>query len=284
MNFQRKLKLQIYDDKNKLLFNCDEQTKISFNTSESVSGAVSECNLSIVGLRPDKITFLSNYKSLLFGDFQRIKVILYGGYSNQYNCIFSGQITEAVSEFNTADYVINLKVANGYFENNEYMLLEYGNEITLKQLLNDIAGKIAWGTNYSNLLEDITLPNYSNNLPLYSHLRTLSDTTNTDIYTSNNVIYAKKRGWRLDNKKAIIYGFKNLVGTPTPTPIGCELTIRMNPNIYTGQVLRVESQRMKFLNGVDYIVSSFNHVGDTYGAEWTTHINTIIKDNIYATS
>jgi hypothetical protein len=282
--YPRKLNLSIFDDKDKLLFTCDEKTKLNFNTSESVSGAVGECNLSIVGLRPEKITFLSNYKSLMFGDFKKIKVLLSAGYTNQYNAIFSGQICEAISDFNTPEYTINLKVANGYYNNNEYYKEDYPSQVKLTKILNDLAEKVVCNIYKAPSFEDYDFENFSYNEPFYTILRKLSQITNKDIYYSNNTIYAKERGSKIDNKKVVIYGFKNLIGTPTPTPIGCDFDVRLNPNIYTGKVVQVESRRMNFLNRVKYVVQSISHSGDTYGSDWKTHIKTIIEGNLYEKS
>lgn len=276
----RKLSLRILNDKNREIFFKDEKTKISFNTSESVSGAVGEANIQIIGLPVEQMSLLSNYKSVYHNNFKRTKVILWGGYANNFNGIFSGQIIEAASNFNDVNYELSLKVANGYFENHEYIVSDKLDR--LSDVLKDLANKVGWGVNIRPGTDFVFNGTYSNTAPILTHLRVLAQESNTDIWASNNMIFCKPRGVSLNNKGLAVFGVKDLIGSPTQTRAGCELNIRMNPSIYSGQKIQVESKRITFLNNINFIVQSFNHSGDTYGGEWLTHINTITENNIYA--
>ena len=245
------------------------ESKISFDTSASVSGSLNEANIQITGL--DRPTML--YLATCYNQYNRIlnHVTIDAGYENNHGVIFDGNIVSAIPNLNNENYSISLKAVAG-FEN----LLD-GNPIISKQgkvAVADILYEIAInnGLVLRNTAKPVYIDGYvDNGEGVAEKIRKLSDMTGLNIYIDGKTLNCNPHDMGKERSEFII-NYKNMVGSPRPTPIGAEVTIRMNPSLTTGSPVRLTSLKFPQLGDNSYFVQTVSHKGDTKGNDWVTNV------------
>lgn len=259
----------------------DVSYKISFQTSETVSGAVNELNLELNGLTVDNMLYYATtynqfHQNPVFND-----IVVTAGYDNFNGIIFEGNITEAIPDMNTADYSLRLKAISWYEEmNNEIKSYSYQGETPVNKILQDIASRQGMLLQ-SQIGDDISVTDFTlNNVSFIQTLRELSTMKGIDIWSVNGRIFAKQRGEPLEEISPITIDERNMIGIPTPTNIGCDVSIKLNPAIVTGQFVRLKSKKFPQLNTYSYNIQTLSHGGDTKSNKWQTNLH-LIRTDIY---
>lgn len=267
--------------KTNILSTLNKDYKISFTTSETVSGAVNETNIEISGLTRDKMLYLSTSFTEWINGSIRNEIILDAGYDNLHGVIFRGDIIEAVPNLNQADYSIKLKCMSYYEKmNNEAFSFSFPGSIHAAEIAQAFASKLGFG--FIEALDSaVYVDNYTySDANIIQHIRNLSNITGLDCYISQSTVFLKERGKPIDRYPAITIDYYNLIGSPEPTPLGCNVTLRLNSAIASGQRVLVKSLKFPTLASVGYVVQSFSHSGDTKGNKWQTNV-TLIREDFY---
>lgn len=262
----------------------DRRARVSFNTSETVSGAVNETNVEISGLKTDTMAFLATSYTPWTKNYKRNSLILDAGYVDNHSIIFKGDIIEAVPNVDSADFSIKLKCMS-YYETllNDASSFTFEGENKASEIASNFADKLKFSfvNGLKSAEDDIEVNNYSykDQSPI-QHMRNLSQMTGLDIWTSNERLFIKKRGEELSNIPILNIDYNNLIGSPRPTAIGCDVSVRLNPSIMTGQRVKLKSLRFPILNSSEYVIQTFSHSGETMGSKWQTNL-TLIRKDIY---
>ena len=253
----------------KVLSKLGIDSKVQFDTSASVSGSLNEANIQITGLQ--RATML--YLATCYNQYNRIlnHITIDAGYENNHGVIFDGNIVSAIPNLNNADYSISLKAVAG-FEN----LLD-GNPIISKQgkvAVGDILREIA--VNNGLVLRNTAVPTYIDNYVdngegVGEKIRTLADMTGLNIYIDGKTLNCNPHD-KSKERGDFIINYKNMVGSPRPTPIGAEVTIRMNPSLTTGSPVKLSSIKFPQLGDNSYFVQTIAHRGDTKGNDWVSNV------------
>ncbi len=286
---ERYCKLELYAGratakKTNILSRLNKNARISFNTSETVSGAVNETVIEISGLTRQTMGYLSTSYSQWQVNQIRNEVIIDAGFVGKHGVVFKGDIIEATPNLDNADFSIRLRAMSYYetlIDNNFSFSVEGA------QRVSDIVSELASENNFEFVnalnddVDDVEIENYSYmDTNLQNHLRYLANMSNLDIYTTGNKIVLKRKDGHIENYKTFTIRSTDIIGSPTPTPQGCNLSINMNPSVKTGQRVVLQSKRFNILNSDKYVIQTISHTGDTKGAKWQTNL-VLIREDIY---
>lgn len=286
---ERYCKLELYAGRattkpTNVLSRLDKNARISFNTSETVSGAVNETVIEISGLTRQTMGYLATSYSQWQVNQIRNEVIIDAGFFGRHGIIFRGDIIEATPNLDTADFSIRLR-AMSYYE--KLIDKNFSYSVDGKKKVSEIIKELAGDNNFEfvngleNNEEDVEVENYSYmDTNLQNHLRYLANMTHLDIYTSGNKIIAKKKDGHINNYNSFTIRSTDIIGSPSPTPQGCNIEIRMNPSVKTGQRVVLQSKRFDILNSDKYVIQTISHTGDTKGSKWQTNL-VLIREDIY---
>lgn len=284
---KRFLRLKLYQGRanvkdTKQLAWLDVNAKVSFTTSETVSGAVNETNIEIGGLTKDKMVYLATSCSLWVSNYVQNQITLEAGYDNLYGVIFDGDVIEAIPNIDNADYSVKLKCLSFYQNSvNETESFSFEGSFPISQMAKTLADRLGLVL-VNSLPEEVYVDNYMyKDQSVIQHMRNLSQITGLDIYASNGRLILKKRGEAVNQGSVFTVNSTNLIGAPEPTPLGCNVRIKLNPSIATGQQVKLTSLKFPTLNSENYVIQTFSHSGDTKGSKWQTNL-TLIRQEVYA--
>lgn len=258
----------------KILSNLNIQYKVEFNAQATVSGAIQEANITIYGLKRETMNKLGTSYTTFTKNQIRNRIELIAGYDNKYAMIFAGNIVEAIPNLDEANYNIQIKAMSSFST-----LLEtpksysFKGETNLSLILSTLAKE--YGYSFRNGLSDpVFVQNYSgSDLNLPGHLRKLARITGLDIYLYQNMLIVKRPGDVVKSFKTFVIDQRNMIGSPRPTNVGCDVRVRLDPSVITGQLVNLQTQKFTELNGEKYAVQTITHQCDTKGSAWFTHLN-----------
>ncbi len=279
---KRYIKLQLFsgkDNSNELLSELDINAKITFNTSESVSGATNEANIVINGILPDKMAFLATTSTQWIKEAVQNKIVIDAGYENNHAIVFSGIINEATPSLNDANYSITLKALAGF----DLMLgVNKSYEFKGKRKASEIANTLANDLKFvfkNELVKDVEITDYhTDSMSIIDNIRNLADVSGLDIYTSNNILYIKNKGTPIKSLDKFIIDDTNMIGNIDITSQGANVKVLMNPALITGQEIQVKSKKFELINEQQLILQTLSHSGDTKGGDWISNLKLFRKD------
>ncbi len=278
---KRYLKLDIKkgDEDLSILSSLGVDAKISFNTTESVSGAVNEANIVINGILPKKMAYLSTSSTQWIKEAIQNRIIIDAGYEQKgHGVIFDGIITDATPQLENANYSITIKALNSFGDMlNSIKSYSFEGDVPASEIANKFAVDLKF-VFLNSLSKDVIVSNYSlKDKSIIDHIRYLSQITGLDVYTTHNRLFIKERGKTVNDYSELVLDYHNIVGTPVPTSQGFNVNIRLNPFVLTGQSVKINSQRFDTLNSENFVLQSMSHVGDTRGS-WITRCVLFRKD------
>lgn len=62
-----------------------------------------------------------------------------------------------------------------------------------------------------------------------------------------------------------------MIGLPSPTVMGCDVDIFLDPTIERLDVVKIESEAIPKVNGLYYVMSA-RHTGELRGSDWKTRL------------
>ncbi len=253
----------------KVLSTLNIDSKVQFDTSASVSGSLNEANIQITGLKRSTMLYLAT----CYNQYNRIlnHVVIDAGYENNHGVVFEGNIVQAIPNLNNADYSISLKAVAG-FEN-----LLQGNPIIAKAgkvAVGDILREIALdnGLVLRNTAKPVYIENYSDNGEgVGEKIRRIAEMTGLNIYIDGKTLNCNPYD-KSNERSSFTVSYRNMIGSPKPTPIGCEVDLRMCANLQSGTMVKINSLKFPTLGDNSYFVQTIAHRGDTKGNDWVSHV------------
>lgn len=248
----------------------------------SQGGMPSEAHVEVYNLNRDDLAFLSTC-SATWAQKQNL-FRLYAGYEGEVKLLYSGQIMEATPQ-GAPDVVLRIHGLSDvkWWGHNFAVQSE---DITYMQLIDRAAREMGYGVNVSQKVRqtnkrlNTSAKNFTytgDPLSLISKVQSMMGgiTGSPDtvfINIENEVINI----WTPETvqKDSILLINKNtgLIGIPQPTGGGCTVKLLMNTGITPGQIVRVQSERIKVLNN-DYYVIGVQHEGELRGNSWYTTLD-----------
>lgn len=174
-----------------------------------------------------------------------------GRESTGYFRLFEGNIS-MITVSDPPDITMGILVIADYSKKSDIKSKNFG--LTAKA--SDIAKSIAddMGVDLKFLLkEDISIPNqyYTGDIP--GQLRILDIIPFIDVFIDNGTLYLVDSGSSVDNTFHLIAVDNEMIGIPTFTDVGLNVTFLVRPGIGIGSTVRVESNIYPATNG-DYVI------------------------------
>lgn len=287
---KRYLKLKIdvieLDDDNKEknrtnLIELGINSKISFTTTSSVAGGFSEANITITGLRPEVMAGISSSSTQWLKTARNNVITLEAGYEDRHNIIFEGTIIESKPSIENANYSMNIKAISRFFSQvNDIKSYSFKGGVKASEIANKFAKDLGF-VFINGLKEDKIVNDYQkSDCSIQAHIRELSRITGLDVYIENNRLYIKSRGDGLPSIPELVVDKKNMVGSPKITPLGVDVLVKLRPDLISGQLVAVHSERFDIINTQKYVLQSVVYSGDTKGQDWTTRLN-LTREGLY---
>lgn len=247
----------------------EQSLKIDFEVDMSAGGTFSKGNLTITGLNQNDIAFLAtNFTKE--GAFKDSKVELEVGYKDNISLILSGNISKSEANFTSPDQSLRLEVTSAFQSGGAYVSNSLSKNATFKDICNLVALNNKLTLKYDNTIPNKVIGDYSYKGTPYQQIQKLREYMPNDVNITikNNtleVINAIKQG----SISFIISSDTGMIGTPSPTNIGCIVKTLLNPNIQVNDFVELKSAKIKQLNG-DYRVIELKHRGSNRGDLYET--------------
>lgn len=283
---RRSFRMRLFDGRgemteNKVLSDLDIRAKVTFNTTASVSGAVTEANITINGLTRDKMNFLST-TSMQWAQPRILNEIqIEAGYDGQTGIIFAGNVIQATPSLDNADYSLTIKALSTF-----NVMLDTVKSYSFKGAVpvSEIAGKFAQDTGLILIdgIKDptLTVADYAvQKQSVINHIRILAKTAGINIWPDNGRLNMAKIGEALENVREYKVTAVNMIGSPQPTDSGCNVKVRLDPSLVTGGLVTLESLKFPELNRERYILQTLFYSGDTRGNDWSATLN-LVKEGV----
>lgn len=275
---KRYLRLKLFSGRRelketKLLSDLDINTKVTFEVNATIGGASNSANIVISGLTRDKMSTLAT----TFTNWQDYQVqgaiVLDVGYENIHGVVFDGGIFAGAPNLDSANYSIRLQCQEAWYETtNSIFQYSFPNGTPVSEIASEIAadGKYVFVNELEDdvLLDNVVLPEDS----LFQQIRKLAQISDCSIWIQSGRLYIKNNGISKEEKSNFVIDINNMIGVPEPTTIGCKVRIRLNPSVYIGQRVTLNSIKFPSVNSSDWIIQQISHSGDTKGNKWQTDL------------
>ena len=281
---KRYLRLHLYQDtkEKKTLNLLTEDVHVKFDTTAACTGALTEANITIYGIKVPTMFGLATSSTLWVKDWLQHRIVITAGYTNpdRFATIFDGTIMDAAANLETADYHITIKATTGFEKLPRPKAYSWPGEVPVSTIAKAFADDNGWA--FVDALKDdtVTVSNYAaREQSVIEQMRELTLWAPVDLYVDKGRLYLKRRGARGQGLPKLTIGTQDIIGIPRPTQTGCKVKVRMNPWARSGQQVQITSIRYPELNSIKFYLDVLNHAGDTYGSDWFTELN-LTKDGL----
>lgn len=281
---KRYLRLHLYQDtkEKKTLSFLTEDVHVKFDTTAACTGALTEANITIGGIKVAKMFGLATSSTLWIKDWLQHRIVITAGYTNpdRYATIFDGTVMDAVANLDTADYSVTIKATTGFEKLPIAKSYSFPGAVPVATIAKAFADDNGWA--FVDALQDptVTINNYATREhSVVEQLREITMWAPVDLYVDKGRLYLKRRGTRGEGLPTLKIYSNDIIGTPRPTQTGCKIKVRMNPWARSGQQVEVHSLKYPDLNSIKFYLDVLSHAGDTYGSDWFTELN-LTKDGM----
>lgn len=251
----------------------EQSLHLEFRCEASAHQAPSNGELTIHGLEGQVISAMCTNYIPSTGALKFSMIKLEAGYRDAVNTVLVGNIIQAVPNFTSSVPSVKLTIMSGLSQNqqNEYQTITFNGITTLRAILTKLCSMNGWVLKYSNTVPNRTLEDYTYKGAPFSQiqkLRTYWDDVN--IYLINSTLYCTNAN-EIPTTKTILNAATGLLGSPEPSPIGCNVRILMNTMLVPGDVVDIDSFRIPQLNGL-YKLITVAHIGSSRGDAWYSNL------------
>lgn len=238
-----------FDGSQKLLRGLQVQATIKCDTMTSFLSA------DIYGLSTDTIDSLVGFNQSVFTEANSKKITLYAVDGPSRIQIFSGNINQAVADFNALPNVPLSIIAQSDMDNRLTVIdpVSFDGAKSIKEILKGILD------NFNKTVEDknkklvlgrcesnATLTDVSLNGGLFDMIQNVCDQADCRFsFEENRLIVIKNTGASADSGLVIAYN-TNMIGFPMLTAQGCVVKSYFNPYYRTNELVTVKSIQVKF--------------------------------------
>lgn len=252
----------------------DKNIKIEFNITKSINASGGEAVISIWGLIPDDIAFLSTNYIKSTSTLNQSLISLFGGYKENKTLLFNGNIVNALPNLTNQDYNIELKAINAISNSQNSSPISIKNA-SLKSVCQRIANELNLILKYDDSIVK-NLGDYSYFGTAFAQILNLRSyyPNEINIFINDNFLVVQKQSFLEKGKIILINSKTGLIGTPVPTSTGCKIKTLLNPSLQVGNIIKLESKKIPQLNGL-YKILELKHNGSNRGDVWQSEITTI---------
>lgn len=250
---------------------------VDFNVKKSVKGTPSTGEVTITGLLKEDIAWISTNFNLQSGVLNPSFFSLSVGYGENTSEILKGNIVTAIPNLDSPDFSIKLNVQAGYLNNLQNNAVTHSlKNATLKQIAENIAKNNKLKLEFKAKNRNVGDYAFAGS-PFLQILKFREAYKGVDAFIRGDSLVVTDQDFkginvvRLSNKSG-------LLGTPKPTPMGCEINCMLNPFLNVGDALDLKSFKLPQLDGV-YFIFELSHVGNNRGDAWITKINARNRGN-----
>ena len=214
-------------------------------------------------------------------------LIFNAGYGDNVKNLFVGDIARVVTKYVGADIITTIEAGDG---EEAFAKARLDKSFAPGAKVGDVLDNIkkAMGLGEGKDKGVMRNDSFLNGIPLTglarNHLDMIAQRQNLEWSIQNNTLQFLPRGQATDEDVVLLNGETGLIGVPTKTKVvnrsliksadgkdaqsGIQLLALLNPEIYPGRRIKVES---KSVNGV-FRVTKATYVGDTHAQPWYVEI------------
>lgn len=256
---------------------------ISFNINiTSQFGIPSEASIDVYNLNREDLQFLTTSAATWL--VKQSLIQLYAGYDDDVELLFGGRIVEA-KPMGYPDLQLHIRGLSGFEWMTRTISIEKEN-LKVLDLLDYVSSVTKYPINIPKWLRDTNeflnkkLESFSYTGSVWNLLDEIQkmcggfsiDEKSIVLSTYNDSINVYNAGQTNTGKTLLINDTTGMIGVPTPTSVGIDVKILLNPTIKTGDIIYLESKRIPMCNGI-YRVVQITHTGELRGKNWYSSLH-----------
>ena len=248
-----------------------EMARVKMNTVAAVSGAMTEANIVISGLKVNDMFALATNSTQWVKNWKQNRIIVEAGTYDKHCQIFAGTIMEAKPQLLNADYTITMKAVTGFFSMTRPLSYSFPGPTPVATIARQVAADN--GLTFVDALQNnnVTITDFAaQESNMTEILRVLGQATSTDIYEDLGRLVIKPWGEPAPNFQAERITSKMLVGIPEPTQWGCKVQTLLNAGPRLGQSITLDSIKYPQFKEYSLYLQTKAHSLDTFGSDWYT--------------
>lgn len=242
-----------------------EGLRVSFDVQLSTSSTANTAKIVVYNLAPSSVSLLQQPGSV---------VRLLAGYSGGAGQGVPRLLIEAElvpgsvrSEKRGPDRITTIEVSDGGPQiGSAFVSQEFGGVPTAQDLLDSVTGALGFGEGAVTLPDLQLTKGLSLFGPASDVLDRLAEGVGGQWWVDSGQVYIAPSGAPVTDS-AVLFSVsnKNLIGSPTPTDKGLQVTGLLDSSVRPGSRYRVQSEGIP---GTDYVANAVRYQGDTHGQPW----------------
>lgn len=236
---------------------------MTFSGTRKKGDTSNEAQVQITNLTNSDIQYLSTYTSPYFRPSQNKKIRVYAGYDTEGSAlVYEGDIVEAIPS-SQPDTTLNIKSKGLYYAQRTPIassLTNTNSQQLAESIANELGLKFSWAQD--NKVLNIPFFNFTGSKG--ELIKTYNKMTGSLMYEDNGVLCVtpKKSTATPSGYIPLISENTGMIGIPEPDKIGVKIRSLFNPQYNLNTYFKLESTRMKGLNGyysiyqMDYILAN----------------------------
>lgn len=219
------------------------------------------CEITIIGMKKETRDFLLSETSPFNQNKKKRRVVLeVGRESIDYFQLFVGDITDC-SMGVAPDLAITIKAKTNNANNLKVTTFSGGELISSKDIAQKLAAESGVKLDYQAEIKQVASYSYSGSRS--GMMQSLADATGSNVFIDDDTLYVKDKDKALKNKKRILNMNSGMVGMPSYTKQGIQVTYLIMGESDLGGQLEVESKFNESLNG-NYIIDQLQYEVSTH--------------------
>ncbi len=221
---------------------------IKGRVSRKMGSLFSQARISVANLSADDVEFLTTYTSPYINVNTLKKINIYAGYENTgYGRIFTGDIYKALPN-GMPDTWLNIEAKSLYY--NQRTPLSYGvANVTTSTIAQSIANQLDLTLDWE-ATEDKTVDSFSFAGSEAELIKEFNQLTDALAYEDNGLLKVVDKVAKTTGRSVkLISKDTGMIGLPEPDQFGIRVRCLLDPSLYCGDWIKVESVKIPSING-----------------------------------
>lgn len=242
---------------------------VRFNVNKRLGAVMNDASISIANLTRDDVEYLTTFTSPWYAIAQHKRIRLFAGYEDtNTGLLFDGDIIEAMPTM-PPDVWLNCKARSGNYGNCTMVSKSIQTQMPVKQLLKEASGWTGL-TLEDTCTSEKSVSGFNFNGGVTQVIEQLNQIGGITVFEDNGTLKAVDTdNPNINATERVISKSSGMIGMPKLDPLGCEVTVLLDPTIKLGQKVRVISERIPSASG-SYWVYDINYTGETRGEPFYT--------------